>query len=75
VDFRLDKTSVIHAPIGKASFDENKLFENLSSLMESVMKAKPKGAKGQYIKSATIATSMGPAIKLDLKPTMELKAL
>ena len=75
VDFRLDKTSVIHAPIGKASFDENKLFENLSALMETVMKAKPKGAKGQYIKSATIATSMGPGIKLDLKPTMELKAL
>ncbi len=75
VDFRLDKTSVIHAPIGKASFDENKLFENLSTLMDAVMKAKPKGAKGQYIKSATIATSMGPGIKLDLKPTMELKAL
>jgi large subunit ribosomal protein L1 len=74
VDFRLDKTSVIHAPIGKASFDEDKLFENLSALMETVMKAKPKGAKGQYIKSATIATSMGPGIKLDLKPTMELKA-
>lgn len=75
VDFRLDKTSVIHAPIGKASFDENKLFENLSTLMDAVMKAKPKGAKGQYIKSATVATSMGPGIKLDLKPTMELKAL
>jgi large subunit ribosomal protein L1 len=74
VDFRLDKTSVIHAPIGKASFDDNKLFENLSALMETVMKSKPKGAKGQYIKSATIATSMGPGIKLDLKPTMELKA-
>ena len=75
VDFRIDKTAVIHVPVGKASFDSDKLLENLSSLIESVVKAKPSGAKGQYVKSATLSTSMGPGIKLDLKPTMELKGL
>jgi large subunit ribosomal protein L1 len=75
VDFRIDKTAVIHVPVGKASFDNDKLLDNLSSLIESVIKAKPSGAKGQYVKSATLSTSMGPGIKLDLKPTMELKGL
>lgn len=75
VDFRIDKTAVIHVPVGKASFDSDKLLENLSSLIESVVKAKPSGAKGQYVKSATLSTSMGPGIRLDLKPTMELKGL
>ncbi|MEA1959651.1 MAG: 50S ribosomal protein L1 [Chloroflexota bacterium] len=74
VDFRIDKTAVIHAPIGKASFEEDKLLDNLAALMDTVIKAKPRGAKGQYVKSATIATSMGPGIKLDLKPTLGLKA-
>jgi large subunit ribosomal protein L1 len=74
VDFRLDKTSVIHVPIGKASFDNNKLMDNLATLIENVVKAKPSGAKGQYVKSATLSTSMGPGIKLDLKTTLEMKA-
>lgn len=75
VDFRLDKTSVIHVSIGKASFEENKLLDNLSSLIETVVKAKPRGAKGQYVKSISISTSMGPGIKLDLKSTLDLKAM
>jgi large subunit ribosomal protein L1 len=75
VDFRIDKTAVIHVPVGKASFDNDKLLDNLSSLIESVVKSKPSGAKGQYVKSATLSTSMGPGIRLDLKPTMELKGL
>lgn len=74
VEFRLDKTSVIHVPIGKVSFDNNKLMDNLSTLIENVVKARPSGAKGQYVRSATLSTSMGPGIKLDLKPTLELKA-
>jgi large subunit ribosomal protein L1 len=74
VEFRLDKTSVIHVPIGKVSFDNNKLLDNLSTLIENIVKAKPSGAKGQYVRSATLSTSMGPGIRLDLKPTLELKA-
>jgi large subunit ribosomal protein L1 len=68
VEFRLDRTAIIHVPIGKASFDEAKLLENLTSLVEAVMKAKPGGAKGQYIKSAFLTTTMGPGIRLDLRP-------
>jgi len=74
VEFRLDKTSVIHVPIGKVSFDSNKLLDNLATLIENIVKAKPSGAKGQYVRSATLSTSMGPGIKLDLKPTLEMKA-
>jgi large subunit ribosomal protein L1 len=74
VDFRIDKTAVIHVPVGKVSFDENRLLENLATLIETVIKAKPSGAKGQYVRRATLTTSMGPGIKLDLKPTMELRA-
>jgi large subunit ribosomal protein L1 len=67
VEFRLDRTSIIHVPIGKASFEESKLLENLVALTEAVLKAKPSGAKGQYVKSATVKTTMGPGIKLDLR--------
>ena len=74
VDFRIDKTAVIHVPVGKVSFDETRLLENMATLIETVIKAKPSGAKGQYVRSATLTTSMGPGIKLDLKPTMELRA-
>jgi len=74
VDFRIDKTAVIHVPVGKVSFDEDRLLENMATLIETVIKAKPSGAKGQYVRSATLTTSMGPGIKLDLKPTMELRA-
>jgi len=70
VEFRLDRTAIIHVPIGKASFDEAKLLENLTSLIEAVNRAKPGGAKGQYIKSAFLTTTMGPGIRLDLRPLM-----
>lgn len=74
VDFRIDKTAVIHLPIGKLSLDNDKLLDNLATLIETVMRAKPSGAKGQYVRSATLSTSMGPGIKLDLNPTLELRA-
>ncbi len=67
VEFRVDKTGIIHAPVGKMSFATDKLLENASSLIQAVVKAKPSGSKGQYIKSATINTSMGPGIPLDLR--------
>ncbi len=72
VEFKLDKTSIIHTPVGKVSFDDKKLLENLSAIIEAVVKAKPSGAKGQYIKTATLTASMGPGIKLDLTPTLAL---
>ena len=72
VEFRLDRTAIIHVPIGKVSFDEAKLLENLTALIEAVLKAKPSGAKGQYIRSASLSTSMGPGIKLDLKSILAL---
>jgi len=67
VEFRLDRTSIIHVPIGKASFEESKLLENLTALIEAVLRAKPSGAKGEYVKSASLSTTMGPGIKLDIK--------
>jgi len=74
VEFKLDKTAIIHAVLGKASFDDEKLLENLTAVIEAVVKAKPSGAKGQYIKSASLTTSMGPGINLDLTPTLSLTA-
>lgn len=65
VEFRLDKTANIHVPIGKVSFDEQKLFENLATLMDAIKKAKPSGSKGVYIKRITMTTTMGPGIKID----------
>lgn len=74
VEFKLDKTAIIHTVLGKASFDDEKLLENLTAVIEAVVKAKPSGAKGQYIKSASLTTSMGPGINLDLTPTLSLTA-
>jgi large subunit ribosomal protein L1 len=73
VEFRLDKTAIIHVPIGKVSFEETALAENLANLIDAVMKAKPAGAKGVYIRSATLTSTMGPGIHLDLAPTLALK--
>jgi large subunit ribosomal protein L1 len=66
-EFRLDRTGNVHLPVGKMSFETQMLVENLSAAIEAIVKAKPSGAKGQYIKSATISTSMGPGITLDLR--------
>ena len=65
IEYRLDKADIIHVPIGKASFGAEKLGQNLSVVMEAIVKAKPAAAKGQYIKSATVASTMGPGIKLN----------
>jgi len=72
VEFKLDRTAIIHVPLGKVSFEESMLMDNLTSVIEAVVKARPSGAKGQYVKSAYITTTMGPGIKLDLVPTLAL---
>lgn len=65
VEYRLDKTNIVHCPIGKASFGPEKLQENFEALTAAIIKAKPAAAKGQYIKSATVAATMGPGVKLN----------
>ena len=65
IEYRLDKTNIIHCPIGKASFGPEKLAENFNTLVGAVIKAKPAAAKGQYIKSCVVATTMGPGIKIN----------
>ena len=65
VEYRLDKTNIIHTPIGKASFGPEKLQENFMALMEAIVKAKPAAAKGQYLRSVTVATTMGPGVKVN----------
>ncbi|MFC1976994.1 50S ribosomal protein L1 [Chloroflexota bacterium] len=72
VEFRLDRTAIIHTPLGKVSFEDDKLMDNLTAVVEAVVKAKPSGAKGQYVKTASITTTMGAGIRLDLKPTLSL---
>jgi large subunit ribosomal protein L1 len=75
VEFRLDKTANLHVPIGKVSFTEDKLFENLSALMDAIKKARPSAAKGTYIRHVTVTSTMGPGIKIDpmLAQTMDIK--
>jgi large subunit ribosomal protein L1 len=75
VEFRLDKTANIHCPIGKVSFDENKLFENLAALMEAIKRAKPPAAKGNYIKHVTLTTTMGPGIRVDLSQVQSMEVV
>lgn len=74
VEFRLDKTANIHVQLGKVSFDQQKLVENLATLMDAIKKARPSGAKGSYIKNVTLASSMGPGVKIDpnLAQSMEV---
>ena len=74
VEFKLDRTGLIHLPIGKVSFEEQKLLDNLTGIIEAIVKAKPSGAKGQYVETATLSTTMSPGVKLDLKPTLALTA-
>ena len=65
VEYRLDKTNIIHTPIGKASFGPEKLQDNFNALLEAVVKAKPAAAKGQYLRSVTVASTMGPGVKVN----------
>lgn len=65
VEYRVDKTAIIHCPVGKASFDDEKLGDNLRVLMEAIIKAKPATAKGTYVRSAVLSSTMGPGIKLN----------
>jgi large subunit ribosomal protein L1 len=74
VEYKLDRTAIIHVPLGKVGFENNMLLDNLTSVIEAVVKAKPSGAKGQYVKSAYVTTTMGPGIKLDLAPTLALSS-
>src|SRR5215208_3665852 len=74
IDFRVDKTAVLHMPIGKISFDEDRLLQNLAAAIDAVVRAKPSAAKGVYIRSITLTTTMSPGVKLDLQPTLALAA-
>lgn len=65
IEYRLDKTNIIHVPVGKASFTEEQLADNFQTLMNAINKAKPAAAKGQYLKSVTLASTMGPGVKLN----------
>ena len=65
VEYRLDKTNIIHTPIGKASFGKEKLADNFNALIGAIIKAKPAAAKGQYMRSVTVASTMGPGIKIN----------
>ena len=73
VEFRLDKTSNVHVPIGKASFDLDKLFENFSALMVAIRKAKPAAAKGAYVRKVTITSTMGPGVKVSPAQALALE--
>ncbi len=64
IEYRLDKTNIIHCPVGKASFSEEKLTENFNALMEAIVKAKPSALKGQYLRSISLSTTMGPGVKV-----------
>ena len=66
IEYRLDKSNIIHVPVGKTSFEESKLQENFDALMEAIVKAKPSALKGQYLRSITLATTMGPGVKVNV---------
>ena len=74
VEFKLDKSAIIHVPVGKASFEADALAGNLAALVDSVNRARPSGAKGQYLKSLTIASTMGPGIRVDIPQTLAAAA-
>jgi len=65
VEFRVDKTAIVHAPVGKVSFSEERLFENLRTLVDTILKAKPPSAKGKYIRSIALSSTMGPGVRID----------
>jgi large subunit ribosomal protein L1 len=66
VEYRVDKTAIVHAPIGKVSFGADKLLDNAKALIDSVLRAKPAAAKGKYVKSVALSSTMGPGVKVDL---------
>lgn len=73
VEYRTDRTAIIHVPLGKTSFEDEQLLDNMTVLVDAVVKARPTGVKGQYVRSAYLCTTMGPSIKLDLPKTLSLK--
>ncbi|HEY7343746.1 MAG TPA: 50S ribosomal protein L1 [Ktedonobacterales bacterium] len=73
VEFRVDRTSLIHIPIGKLSFTDEQLTQNLTAALDAIQRAKPTGAKGQYIKSIVLCSTMSPSVRLDIQPTMALR--
>jgi large subunit ribosomal protein L1 len=73
VEFRVDKTSLIHIPIGKASFTDEQLMQNLAASVDAIVRAKPAGAKGQYVKSVVICSTMSPSVRLDVPTALALK--
>ena len=70
IEYRLDKTNIIHCPVGKVSFGPEKLRENFETLMNAIVKAKPAAAKGQYLKSVTVTSTMGPGVKVNTAKLM-----
>jgi large subunit ribosomal protein L1 len=74
MEFRIDKTANLHVPVGKLSFDEQQLLENLAAAVDAVVRARPSGAKGTYVRNAVIASTMGPGIKLDVPATLALSS-
>ena len=65
IEYRLDKTNIIHVPIGKASFSEDQLADNFQAIMDAIVKAKPSSVKGQYLRSIALASTMGPSVKIN----------
>ena len=73
VEFRLDRTAIVHVPIGKVSFEEDQLLDNLTAVMDSIGRSRPSGVKGQFVRSAYLTTTMGPSISLDVASTTALR--
>lgn len=73
VEFRVDRAGLIHVPIGKLSFDEGRISDNLAAMLEAIVAAKPSGVKGQYVKTITLASSMSPGIHLDASSTLSMR--
>ncbi len=65
VEYRVEKAGIVHVPVGKSSFDENKLIDNAKAVLESILKAKPASSKGKYLRSVTVSTTMGPGVRID----------
>jgi large subunit ribosomal protein L1 len=73
VEFRTDRAGLVHVPVGKVSFDEPKILNNVAAMIEAIVAAKPSGAKGQYMRSITLTSTMGPGIHLDLSMAQALR--